>query len=119
MPEPAWLPTRADLETIATNTGFKQPEPFDVLNTVAAALRAEAFESTEDAAGLLYQLIMATRPYAEDSWAYALEAARVVLIANGFPFRHTNHERVQALRDDVESGLLAAPSDIGRRLTAL
>jgi hypothetical protein len=113
-----WLPAGADLETIARNIGIKSaPEPDGVLAQLAGLLADQG--SRESTAGLLYKLIALTRPYGEASALLALEAARVVLIANGFPAARINPERAAALWDHVESGAAATAADIGRRLTEL
>ena len=113
-----WLPTARDLETIAANIGIKQPaEPDGVLGQLAGLLAAETVR--EYAAGLLYKLVALTRPYGDDSAVFALEAARVVLIANGFPAARINRERAAALWDDVEAGRLATAGEIGQRIAEL
>jgi hypothetical protein len=113
-----WLPSGRDLATIAGNIGIKQvPEPEAVLGQIAGLLAEQG--TREATAGLLYKLIALTRPYGEMSGLFALEAARVVLIANGFPAARISRERAEALWLDVEAGRAATAADIGRRLTEL
>lgn len=113
-----WLPTGRDLETIARNVGLAQPpEPKEILGQIAGLLADQG--GRESTAGLLYKLVALTRPYGDASGLYALEAARVVLIANGFPAARINRERAAALWEDVEAGAAATAADIGRRLTEL
>lgn len=120
MPERSgiWLPAGADLETIARNIGIKSaPEPDGILGQITGLLADQG--SRESTAGLLYKLIALTRPYGDASALLALEAARVVLIANGFPAARIDRERAAALWEDVEVGAAATAADIGRRLTEL
>lgn len=113
-----WLPTGADLETIARNIGIKaEPEPAGILGQVAGLLADQG--SRESTAGLLYKLGALTRPYGDASGLFALEAARVVLIANGYPAARINRERAETLWLDVETGSAATAADIGQRLTEL
>lgn len=113
-----WLPSGADLEVIARNVGIKAPvEPDGALGHIASLL-AESAERSH-AAGLLYRLVAAVRPYGELTPLFALEAARVVLIANGFPAARIDRERAAALWDDVDAGGIATARDIGQRLTGL
>lgn len=113
-----WLPTGRDLGTIAQNIGLKRPpEPDGVLTQVAGLLVDETVR--ENAAGLLYRLVALTRPYGEDSGLFALEAARVVLIANAFPAARISRERADALWRDVEAGADITATEIGLRLVEL
>lgn len=120
MPKLSWLPAAKDLETIARNIGLvRPPDPPDILGTLATALGDELVQATEYAAGLLFKLVLDTVPYGKDSWAYAVEAARVILIVNGYQAGRISHEKIQALRSDVEQGLVDSPDEIGLRLTTL
>ena len=113
-----WLPTGGDLETIAANVGLKQPpEPPGVLGRIAGLLADQGGRA--HTAGLLYKIVAMTRPYGQDSRLFALEAARVVLIANGFIATRISRERADILWADVEAGSCATAGDIGRRLTEL
>lgn len=113
-----WVPGGRDLETVAYNVGIKQPpEPDGVLGQLAGLLAEQPDRAST--AGLLYKLVALTRPYAESSELFALEAARVILIANGYPAARINRERAEQLWADVESGRVATASEIGRRLTEL
>lgn len=113
-----WLPTGRDLETIAVNVGLKQPpKPADVLEQTAGLLAGQG--SRVHTAGMLYKIVTMTKPYGHDSRLFALEAARVLLIANGFIAGRISPERADALWGDVESGRCATAGDIGRRLTEL
>lgn len=113
-----WLPTGGDLGTIAANVGLKQPpEPAAVLDQIAGLLADQGPRA--HTAGMLYKIVAMTRPYGEDSRLFALEAARVVLIANGFIATRISRERADGLWDDVEAGRCATAADIGRRLTEL
>lgn len=115
-----WLPSAKELEAIARNLGVKGPaEPEGILAHLAGAIADVAEPSTAYAAGLLYKLVLMTRPYGDVSWAYALEAARVVLLANGHPAARISQERTERLRADVESGAVTGAVEIGRRLLEL
>jgi hypothetical protein len=115
-----WLPSARELDAIARNLGVKAgPEPEGILAHLAGAVADTEEPTTVYAAGLLYKLVLMTRPYGGDSWAYALEAARVVLLANGHPAARISQERSERLRADVESGALTAAVEIGRRLLDL
>ena len=116
---PRWRPSAHELETIARNIGLKQAEPDGILAHLAAALHDDPAADLATTAGLLYKLILVTRPFAENSWTFALEAARVLMIANGFPATRISYERAQALHDDVESGRLTFAAEIGQRLKDL
>lgn len=112
------MPTGRDLETIAGNVGIKQkPEPDGVLGQLAGLLAEQPDRAT--AAGLLYKLVTLTRPYGEYSELFALEASRVLLIANGYPAARINRERAELLWAEVETGRVATAGEIGRRLTEL
>jgi hypothetical protein len=113
-----WLPSGRDLDTIARNIGIKQaPEPDGILAQIAGLLADQG--TREHTAGLLYKIVAMTRPYGDASGLYALEAARVVLIANGHPAARINRERAEALWLDVEAGQAATAAEIGRRLAEL
>jgi len=113
-----WLPSGRDLGAIAVNIGLKQlPEPSGILGQIAGLLADQG--SREHTAGLLYKIVAMTRPYGEDTRLFALEAARVVLIANGFPAARISRERAESLWLDVEAGHLGTAVEIGQRLTQL
>jgi hypothetical protein len=113
-----WLPTGGDLATVAANVGLKQPpEPAGVLDQIAGLLADQGARA--HTAGMLYKIVAMTRPYGPDSRLFALEAARVVLIANGFIATRISRERADGLWADVGSGACATAGDIGRRLTEL
>ena len=115
-----WLPSARELETIARNLGVKAPpEPDGILRHLAAAIDDTAEPTALYAAGLLYKLVLVTRPYGDVSWAYALEAARVLLITNGHMATRISQERAELLRADVEAGRVTSAAEIGRRLTEL
>jgi hypothetical protein len=100
------------------NIGLKQlPEPAGILSQIAGLLADQG--SREHTAGLLYKIVAMTRPYGEDTRLFALEAARVVLIANGFPAARISRERADTLWLDVEAGNATTAADIGRRLVDL
>ena len=119
MAEPGlWLPTGGDLGTIAANVGLgRPPEPAGVLDQIAGLLADQGGRA--HTAGILYKIVAMTRPYGPDSRLFALEAARVVLIANGFLATRISPERADGLWADVEAGKCATAGDIGRRLTEL
>lgn len=119
MPDQAiWLPTGADLETVAVNIGLKRPpEPAEVLDQIAGLLADQGGRT--HTAGMLYKIVAMTRPYADDSRLFALEAARVILVANGFPAARISRDRADRLWADVEAGTASTVGDIGRRLTEL
>lgn len=115
-----WLPSPVELETIARNLGVKAPaEPDGILAHLAAAINDTAGPTAVYAAGLLYKLVIITRPYGDDSWAYALETARVLLIANGHVATRISQERSEQLRGDVEAGRVTSAAEIGQRLVEL
>lgn len=115
-----WLPSPAELETIARNLGVKAgPEPDGILAHLAGAICDTAQPTAVYAAGLLYKLVIITRPYGDASWAYALEAARVLLIANGHIATRISRERSEQLRADVETGRVTSAVEIGQRLAEL
>jgi hypothetical protein len=108
------------LETIARSLGVKSPpEPDGILAHLAALLTDTPEPTATQTAGLLYKLVLMTRPYGDESWAYALEAARVVLIANGHPAGRISQERSEQLRAEVEAGRVTSAVEIGRRLVNL
>jgi hypothetical protein len=120
MPEPSglWLPSGRDLETIARNVGVKAaPEPEGILGQIAGLLAEQG--GRDATAGLLYKLVAMTRPFGEVSGLFALEAARVLLIANGFPAARISRDAAAALWEDVDAGRAATGAEIGRRLTEL
>jgi len=110
--------TGRDLETIARNIGItRAPEPPGVLADIAAAIDDTDVQKT---AGLLFTAILTARPLADDTVAFALEAARTFLIANGVRVaRITDPERVLTLVDAVRTGALEDADEIGKRLAAL
>lgn len=113
-----WLPTGTDLEVIARNIGIgAKPEPDGALGHIASLL-AESDDRTH-AAGLLYRLVAAVRPYGEFTPLFALESARVVLIANGLPAARIDRDRAAALWQDVEAGRIDTAREIGRRIVDL
>lgn len=113
-----WLPSGRDLETIAVNIGIKlAPEPDGILGQLSGLLADQADRVT--AAGMLYKLVALTRPFGNASGLYALEAARVVLIANAFPAARINRDHAEALWLEVEAGTIATAAEIGRRITEL
>lgn len=113
-----WLPTGRDLEVIAWNIDIKSPpEPQDALSNIASLLAAAGDRS--HAAGLLYKLVAAVRPYDRLTELFALEAARVVLIANGFPAARIDRDRAAALWDDMDTGKVTTAREIGARLVDL
>lgn len=115
-----WLPSARELETIASNLGVKaSAEPDGILTRITGALDETAEPTALYAAGLLYKLVLTARPYGEVSWAFALEAARVVLIVNGHVATRISQERSERLRAEVEAGTIATAAEIGRRITAL
>lgn len=115
-----WLPSATELETIARNLGVKAlPEPDGILTHLAAAIDDIPEPTALYAAGLLYKLVLMTLPYGDVSWAYALEAARVLLITNGHMATRISQERSEQLRADVEAGRVTSAVEIGRRLTEL
>lgn len=113
-----WLPSGRDLEVIARNIDIKSPpEPEGALGHIASLL-AESTDRSH-AAGMLYKLAAAVRPYDGRTPLFALEAARVVLFANGFPAARIDRQRAAALWADVEAGRVAAAREIGQRLVDL
>jgi hypothetical protein len=100
------------------NIGLKQlPEPPGILSQIVGLLAGQG--SREHTAGLPYTMVAMTSPYGEDTRLFALEAARVVFIANGFAAARISRERADTLRLDVEAGNVTTAVDIGRRLTEL
>jgi hypothetical protein len=122
VPQVRYRFTGRDLETIARNIGItRAPEPPGVLADIAAAIAA-AIDDTDvqKTAGLLFTAILTARPLADDSIAFALEAARTFLIANGVRVaRITDPERVLTLVDAVRTRALEDADEIGKRLAAL
>lgn len=118
MPQVRYRFTGRDLQTIARNIGVTTaPEPPGVLSDIAAAVDAA---DVHHAAGLLFTAILTARPLAGDSIAFATEAARTFLIANGVRVaRITDPERVLTLVDAVRTGALQDADEIGKRLAAL
>lgn len=113
-----WLPKGSDLEVIARNIGIgAKPEPDGALGHISSLL-AES-DDRSHAAGLLYRLVAAVRPYGEFTPLFALESARVVLIANGFPAARIDRERAAALWADVEAGRIDTAREIGQRIVGL
>lgn len=113
-----WLPSGRDLEVIARNIDIKAPpEPPGALGHIASLL-AEAADRSH-AAGLLYKLVAAVRPFDALTPLFALEAARVVLLANGYPAVRIDRERAAALWADVDAGLVATAREIGQRIVNL
>jgi hypothetical protein len=118
VPEVRYRFTGRDLETIARNIGITQaPEPKGVLADIAAAIDDP---DVQKAAGLLFTAILTARPLADDSIAFATEACRTFLIANGVRVaRITDHDRVIALVEAVRTRALEDADEIGKRLAAL
>lgn len=109
--------TGRDLETIARNIGITTaPEPPGVLTDIAAAIDDT---DTQKAAGLLFTAILTARPLADDTIAFAIEASRTFLIANGVRVaRITDPDRVLTLVEAVRTNALEDADEIGKRLTA-
>lgn len=118
MPPVRYRFTGRDLQTIARNIGVTTaPEPEGVLTDIAAAVDDP---DAQKAAGLLFTAILTARPLAGDSIAFALEAARTFLIANGVRVaRITDPERVLALVEAVRSRTLEDADEIGKRLASM
>jgi hypothetical protein len=110
--------TARDLATIARNIGLgAAPQPDGVLDDIA---RAAVHPEVQASAGLLFTAVLAARPFAADSIAFAIEATRTFLIANGVRVsRIADPGRVLALAESVRSRALEDADEIGKRLIAL
>lgn len=116
MPEVRYHLTGQDLHTIANGIGLRPATSPGILATIADAARDEDLES---AAGIVFKLVLATRPFGDDSVIFALEASRVFLYANGLRLGKADVARAEALVAAVEKGQLDDPAEIGKRLIAL
>lgn len=103
---------------MARNIGIASaPEPDGVLDSIA---RAVEHTQVQAAAGLLFTAILTARPFGADSIAFAVEATRTFLIANGVRIaRLIDPDRALALAETVRSRALEDADEIGKRLIAL
>ena len=110
--------TARDLATVARNIGIASaPEPDGVLDGIT---RAVDHTQVQAAAGLLFTASLTARPFGADSIAFAVEATRTFLIANGIRItRIVDPDRALALAETVRSGALEDADEIGKRLIAL
>jgi len=110
--------TARDLATVARNIGIASaPEPDTVLESIA---QAGDHTQVQAAAGLLFSAILTARPFGADSIAFAVEATRTFLIANGVRItRIVDPDRAVTLAEAVRSHTLEGADEIGKRLIAL
>lgn len=116
VPDVRYYLTEQDLGTIATNIGLRQPSPGDVLAVIAERSRHADLHTC---VGLLFKTILATQPYAADNDIFALESARVMLVANGARAGRVDLQQAVALIDAVASYQIEDASEIGKRIAAL
>jgi hypothetical protein len=115
VPEVRYHLTAADLRTIAEGIRLRPAEPPGILELLAAARH----EDLETCAGTLFMAALLARPCGGDSAIFALEAARVLLYANGMRIGQADISRALTLVAAVEAGEIEDAAEIGKRLVAL